>query len=88
MMVSTLQRIVLFRENDHLLTLPMNQPHPEVKEALDFLETLIPDNVHLKTNATLGQIMDFQSVWWTHTPTAARYCILPAYWEGTLTAKE
>ncbi len=87
MIVTTLQRIVLFKE-DHSSTTYMNQPHPEVKEALAFLETLTPDDIHLKTNATLSQIMDFQSIWWRHTPSAARYYLLPAYWEGTLTAKE
>ena len=66
----------------------MNQHHPEVKEAMAFLETLTPDTIHLKTNATLGQIMDFQSIWWNHTPSAARYYLLPSYWTGTLTSKE
>jgi len=66
----------------------MTLPHPEVKEALTFLETLTPDDIHLKTNATLSQIMDFQSIWWRHTPSAARYYLLPSYWEGTLTAKQ
>ena len=86
MIVTSLQRIVLFKK-DHLSTTTMNQPHPEVKEALAFLDTLTPDDIHLKTNATLGQIMDFQSIWWRHTPSAARYYLLPSYWEGTLTAK-
>lgn len=87
MMITTLKRIVLFRE-DHLLTTTMNQPHPEVEEALKFLRTLTPDNIHLKTNATLSQIMDFQSIWWRHTPSAAVYYLLPSYWDGRLTAKE
>ena len=65
----------------------MNLPLPEVKEALAFLDTLTPDTIHLKTNASLGQIMDFQSIWWRHTPQAARYYLLPSYWEGKLTAK-
>jgi len=87
MIVTTLERIVLYKK-DYLSPTPMNQPHPEVKEAMAFLETLTPDDIHRKTNATLGQIMDFQSIWWTHTPSAARYYLLPAYWEGTLTAKQ
>jgi hypothetical protein len=87
MIVTPLQRIVLFKK-DLLSTTTMNQPHPEVKEALAFLDTLTPDDIHLKTNATLSQIMDFQSIWWRHTPSAARYYLLPSYWEGTLTAKE
>ncbi len=86
MIVTPLQRIVLFTK-DLLTTTRMNQPHPEVKEALAFLDTLGPDDIHLKTNASLSQIMDFQAIWWRHTPSAARFSLLPAYWEGTLTTK-
>ena len=86
MIVTPLQRIVLFKKHFIATTL-MTLPHPEVKEALTFLETLTPDDIHLKTNATLSQIMDFQSIWWRQTPSAARYYLLPSYWEGTLTAK-
>lgn len=59
---------------------------PEVKEALDFLNTLTPINIQLKTDATLSQRMDFESVWNKHGPTAARYCLLARFVEGKFSA--
>jgi len=86
MMDSSFQQTVLSKKTLMTISTPY-QLHPEVREALTFLETLKPDDIHLKTNASLNQIMDFQSIWWNHTPSAARYYLLPLYWEGTLTER-
>ena len=59
---------------------------PEAKEALDFLSTLTPVNIHRKTNATLSHRLDFESLWNTHGPQAARYGILARYMDGQITA--
>ena len=59
---------------------------PEVKEALDFLNQLTPTTIQLKTNATLSQRMDFESVWNKHGPQAARYALLARYMRGSITA--
>lgn len=60
---------------------------PEAKQALDFLNTLTPITIHLKTDATLGQRMDFESIWNKHGPQAARYSLLARYMNGVITAK-
>jgi len=60
----------------------------QVKEALNKLRKLNPDNLHLKTSANYSQIVDFQAIWWRHTPQAARYYLLHHYWTGTLTFKD
>ena len=57
---------------------------PEVQSALDFLSTLTPTNIHLKTNATTSIRMDFEVLWNNHGPQAARYGILVKYMEGDL----
>ena len=59
---------------------------PEAQAALDFLATLTPTNIHLKTNATLNHRLDFESLWNKHGPQAARYGILARYIEGQIIA--
>jgi len=59
---------------------------PEAQAALDFLSTLTPTNLHLKTDATLSHRLDFESLWNKHGPQAARYGILARYMEGQITA--
>lgn len=55
---------------------------PEAQSALDFLDTLTPTNIHLKTNATLSLRMDFEALWNNHGPQAARYGVLVQYMAG------
>ena len=57
---------------------------PEAQSALDFLATLTPTNIHLKTDATLSIRMDFEALWNNHGPQAARYGLLPQYMNGDL----
>ena len=57
---------------------------PKVIRALEVLDTLNPTNLHLKTNATYSHRADFDSVWYRHSPQAARYGLLPFYWRGEL----
>ena len=57
---------------------------PEAQSALNFLATLTPTNIHLKTDATLSTRMDFEALWNNHGPQAARYGILVQYMEGDL----
>lgn len=59
---------------------------PEVKEALDFLKQVTPITIHLKTNATLSQRIDFESIWNRHGPQAARYSLLARFMNGTISA--
>lgn len=59
---------------------------PEVQDALDFLKTITPTTIQLKTDATLSQRMDFESVWTKHGPQAARYSLLARYMNGTISA--
>jgi len=56
----------------------------KAKAALTVLDTITPDNLHLKTNASWGQRVNFESLWFNHSPQAARYSLLPYYWEGSL----
>lgn len=53
-------------------------------EAIEALKVLTPTNLHLKTNATKAQLENFHSVWFRHTPSAARYMLLPSFWSGEL----
>tara|TARA_R110001592_G_scaffold80079_1_gene238863 strand:- start:785 stop:1012 length:228 start_codon:yes stop_codon:yes gene_type:complete len=57
---------------------------PEVQDALAVLDTITPNNLHLKTNATWGQRVDFESLWFNHSAQSARYYLLPSYWDKTL----
>mgnify|MGYP000958676699 CR=1 FL=1 len=59
---------------------------PEVQEALDFLKTITPTTIQLKTDATMSQRMDFESIWLHHGPQAARYSLLARYMNGTISA--
>ena len=58
---------------------------PEAQAALDFLSTLTPTNIQLKTDASLSHRLDFESLWNKHGPQAARYGILARYMEGEIT---
>ena len=58
---------------------------PEAQAALDFLSTLTPTNIQLKTDASLNHRLDFESLWNKHGPQAARYGILASYMEGEIT---
>ena len=60
----------------------MTTNQQNVKDALERLSTLTPLNLHLKTNADFNVTTDFESVWSRHGPQAARYLLLPFYWEG------
>ena len=60
---------------------------PEAQTALDFLLTLTPTNIHLKTDVNRGQRMDFESLWNRHGPQAARYSLLARYMNGTINTK-
>ena len=70
-----------------LLTKGKTTMTPEVRQALDFLETVSPINIHIKTNATLSHRMDFESLWNKHGPAAARLCLLPKYIDGLISQK-
>ena len=59
---------------------------PEAQVAVDFLNTLTPTTVHLKTDIRLSQRMDFESIWNKHGPQAARYSLLARYMNGTISA--
>jgi hypothetical protein len=60
---------------------------PEAQTALDFLFTLTPTNIHLKTDVSQGQRIDFESLWNRHGPRAARYSLLARYMNGTINSK-
>jgi hypothetical protein len=57
---------------------------PEVQKALAVLDTITPNNLHLRTNASYSQRVDFESLWFNHSAQSARYTLLPFYWEGSL----
>lgn len=57
---------------------------PEVQTALAVLDEINPGNLHLRTNANYSQRVNFESVWFNHSAQAARYTLLPYYWEGSL----
>ncbi len=56
----------------------------EHKAAYKRLLPLTPTNIQLKTNATYGQRADFETIWFNHSPTAARYYLFTSLWNGTL----
>ena len=56
---------------------------PEVQAALAVLDTINPNNLHLRTTATYAQRVNFESLWYNHSAQAARYSLLPYYWKGT-----
>jgi hypothetical protein len=59
----------------------MNAEH---RAAFERLLPLTPTNIHLKTNATYGQHADFETIWFKHSPTAARYYLFASLWKGDL----
>ncbi len=56
----------------------------EAKEALEFLDTINPENIHLKLDTTIGQRMDFESIWYKHGHQAARYSLLSRFMNKTI----
>jgi hypothetical protein len=57
---------------------------PEVQAALAVLDTITPNNLHLRSNATYSQRVNFESLWFNHSAQSARYTLLPYYWNGSL----
>ena len=57
---------------------------PEVQAALSVLDTITPNNLHLRTNATYSQRVNFESLWFNHSAQSARYSLFPYYWKGSL----
>jgi len=57
---------------------------PEVQAALAVLDTINPNNLHLKTSANWSQRVNFESLWFNHSAQSARYSLLPYYYEGSL----
>ena len=60
---------------------------PDVQKAFDLVKTLTPDTIKRDTTATYSQIIDYQAIWWNHTPTAATYFLLYHYWSNNLSFK-
>jgi len=44
-------------------------------------------NIHAKTTATTGQQESFRSMWFTHTPSAARYALFAQLCRGSISLK-
>jgi hypothetical protein len=44
-------------------------------------------NIHAKTTATMGQQESFRSMWFTHTPSAARYALFAQLCRGSVCLK-
>lgn len=65
-----------------------NNMTEEHKAAFRRLEALKPTNIHLLTNVSYGQRIDFESLWSRHGATAARYYLFPALWKGELHIKD
>ena len=59
----------------------MNDEH---RAAFKRLLPLTPTNLHLRTSATFGQHIDFENLWFKHSPTAARYYLFTSLWKGNL----
>jgi len=51
---------------------------------LAVLDTITPNNLHLRSNATYSQRVNFESLWFNHSAQSARYTLLPYYWNGSL----
>ena len=54
---------------------------------LNNLKGVSPINIHLKTTANEGIRDSFHSIWFRHTPQAARYMLLPYVFDGRVTLK-
>jgi len=57
---------------------------PEVQKALAVLDLINPSTLHVLTSANYSQRVNFESLWFNHGAQAARYSLLPYYWEGSL----
>ena len=55
---------------------------------MSVLRTINPSNIKMRTNATWAQIVDFEAVWYGHTPEAARLMLLPPYLREELLVNE
>lgn len=49
---------------------------------MNALKGVSPINIHLKTNANQGIRDSFHSVWFRHTPQAARFMLMPYIFDG------
>ena len=59
-------------------------PEATVQEILKALRQVTPGNIHMKTNASYGERVDFESIWYGHSADAARYYLLPPFVAGKL----
>ncbi len=59
----------------------MNAEH---RAAYTRLLPLTPTNIHQKTDCTYAQHADFETIWFNHSPTAARYYLFASLWKGEL----
>ena len=50
----------------------------------DAVKTISHLDVHAKTTATIGQQESFRSVWFRHTPSAARYMLFAQLCDGRI----
>lgn len=48
------------------------------------VQTISHLNIHQKTTATVGQQESFRSVWFSHTPSAARYMLFAQLCDGRI----
>ena len=55
---------------------------------MSVLRTINPSNIKMRTNATWAQMVDFEAVWYGHTPEAARLMLLPPYLREELLVNE
>ena len=51
---------------------------------LDAAKTISHLNIHQKTTAAMGQQESFRSVWFRHTPSAARYMLFAQLCDGRI----
>jgi hypothetical protein len=56
----------------------------EHKAAFKRLMLLTPTNIHLLSDVTYSDRLDFEALWSKHGPTAARYFLFPSLWYGKL----
>ena len=61
---------------------------PILSHAMTVLRTLSPANLKARTNATWAMMVDFEAVWYGHTPEAARLMLLPYFLRQDLIVNE
>ena len=57
----------------------------KAKLILSELRGVTPTNIHKKTSASESLRDSFHSLWFRHTPSAARYMLLPYLYDGRVT---